>query len=114
MPEGILFASDVHPGAIAATYRHLEQVGYAPRFLHIDGAWRDPAAPLPRGLLQDAFVAQAHSRPQAVALCWQEQGSCSYGQLLRQVQAVAQRHFADTRLTTGVLVPEAVANGAAR
>jgi yersiniabactin nonribosomal peptide synthetase len=48
------------------------------------------AAPLPQGLLQDAFVAQAHSRPQAVALCWQEQGSCSYGQLLRQVQAVAQ------------------------
>ena len=50
----------------------------------------DTAAALPRGLLQDGFVAQAHSRPQAVALCWQEQGSCSYGELLRQVQAVAQ------------------------
>ena len=29
-----------------------------------------------------------------------------------QVQAVAQRHFADTRLTTGVLLPEAAAKGA--
>ena len=29
LPEDTLFASDAHPGAIAATHRHLEQVGFA-------------------------------------------------------------------------------------
>ena len=45
LPEGILFASDVHPGAIAATYRHLEQVGYADAIALMESDFVEIAAP---------------------------------------------------------------------
>lgn len=51
LPEGILFASDVHPGAIAATYRHLEQVGYADAIALMESDFVEIAAPASSGLM---------------------------------------------------------------
>ena len=51
LPEGTLFASDVHPGAIAATHRHLEQVGFADAVAIMESNFVELAAPAESGLI---------------------------------------------------------------
>lgn len=51
LPHQTLFASDVHPGAIAATRRHLEQVGLLTDVTLEQGNFVGRGAPATRGLL---------------------------------------------------------------
>lgn len=51
LSEDTLFASDVHPGAIAATHRHLEQVGFADAVAIMDSNFVELAAPAESGLI---------------------------------------------------------------
>ena len=51
LPENTLFASDVHPGAIAATYRHLEKVGFADAIALMESNFVEIAAPADSGLI---------------------------------------------------------------
>lgn len=51
LPEDTLFASDAHPGAIAATHRHLEQVGFADAVAIMESNFLELAAPAESGLI---------------------------------------------------------------
>jgi putative N6-adenine-specific DNA methylase len=51
LPEDTLFASDAHPGAIAATHRHLEQVGFANAVAIMESNFVELAAPAESGLI---------------------------------------------------------------
>lgn len=51
LSENTLFASDVHPGAIAATHRHLEQVGFADTVALMESNFVEIAAPTESGLI---------------------------------------------------------------
>lgn len=51
LSENTLFASDVHPGAIAATHRHLEQVGFADTVALMESNFVEIAAPNESGLI---------------------------------------------------------------
>ena len=51
LPEDTLFASDAHPGAIAATHRHLEQVGFADAVSIMESNFVEIAAPAESGLI---------------------------------------------------------------
>jgi len=51
LSEDTLFASDVHPGAIAATHRHLEQVGFADAVAIMESNFVELAAPAESGLI---------------------------------------------------------------
>ena len=51
LPEDTLFASDAHPGAIAATHRHLEQVGFADAVAIMESNFVELAAPAESGLI---------------------------------------------------------------
>ena len=51
LPEDTLFASDVHPGAIAATHRHLEQIGFADAVSIMESSFVEIAAPAESGLI---------------------------------------------------------------
>lgn len=50
LPEDTLFASDTHPGAIAATRRHLEQVGLLDAVSTMESDFVEIAAPAESGL----------------------------------------------------------------
>lgn len=51
LPEDTLYASDAHPGAIAATERHLEQVGLLDAVAIMESDFVDIAAPAGSGLI---------------------------------------------------------------
>ncbi len=51
LPEDTLFASDAHPGAIAATHRHLEQVGLINAVAIMESDFVEIAAPADSGLI---------------------------------------------------------------
>ncbi len=51
LAEDTLFASDIHPGAIAATHRHLEQVGFADAVSSMENSFVEIAAPAESGLI---------------------------------------------------------------
>ena len=51
LPEDTLYASDAHPGAIAATQRHLEQVGLIDAVAIMESDFVDIAAPADSGLI---------------------------------------------------------------
>lgn len=51
LPEDTLFASDIHPGAIAVTHRHLEQVGFADAVAIMESNFVEIAAPAESGLI---------------------------------------------------------------
>ena len=51
LPEDTLFASDHHPGAIAATRRHLEQVGFSNDVAIMESNFVEIAAPADSGLM---------------------------------------------------------------
>ena len=51
LAEDTLFASDTHPAAIAATHRHLEQVGFADAISSMENSFVEIAAPAESGLI---------------------------------------------------------------
>lgn len=51
LPDNTLFASDIHPGAIAATHRHLEQVGFADVVALMESNFVAITAPAESGLI---------------------------------------------------------------
>lgn len=51
LPDDTLFASDVHPGAIGATHRHLEQVGLLDAVSMMESNFVEIAAPAESGLI---------------------------------------------------------------
>lgn len=100
LPEDTLYASDAHPGAIAATHRHLELVGFADAVSIMESNFVEIAAPAESGLI-------VTNPPYGVRLSEQEALHAEYpewGRTLKQQFAgwTAAFFTGDLELTKGL------------